>query len=38
MVESYDISSLYQEIAETGTLAIVTNEGNGCMATTLPPV
>jgi len=25
-------------IAETGTLVIVTNEGNGCMATTLPPV
>lgn len=25
-------------IAETGTLVIVTNEGNGCMATTLPPI
>jgi iron-sulfur cluster protein len=25
-------------IAETGTLAIVTNEGNGCMATTMPPI
>lgn len=25
-------------IAETGTLVIVTNEGNGCMATTLPPL
>src|SRR4030042_980542 len=32
------ISGANIAIAETGTLAIVTNEGNGCMATTLPPV
>ena len=25
-------------VAETGTLCIVTNEGNGCMTTTLPPI
>jgi iron-sulfur cluster protein len=32
------ISGANMAIAETGTLAIVTNEGNGCMTTTLPPV
>jgi len=32
------ISGANIAIAETGTLTIVTNEGNGCMATTLPPV
>lgn len=32
------ISGANMAIAETGTLAIVTNEGNGCMVTTLPPV
>jgi iron-sulfur cluster protein len=32
------ISGANIAIAETGTLAIVTNEGNGCMATTLPSV
>jgi iron-sulfur cluster protein len=32
------ISGANIAIAETGTLVIVTNEGNGCMATTLPPV
>lgn len=32
------ISGANIAIAETGTLAIVTNEGNGCMSTTLPPV
>jgi len=32
------ISGANIAIAETGTLAIVTNEGNGCMVTTLPPV
>jgi len=32
------ISGINMAIAETGTLAIVTNEGNGCMVTTLPPV
>lgn len=32
------ISGVNMAIAETGTLTIVTNEGNGCMTTTLPPV
>jgi len=32
------ISGANIAIAETGTLVVVTNEGNGCMATTLPPV
>jgi iron-sulfur cluster protein len=32
------ISGANIAIAETGTLAIVTNEGNGCMATTMPPI
>jgi len=32
------ISGANIAIAETGTLTIVTNEGNGCMATTLPPI
>jgi iron-sulfur cluster protein len=32
------ISGANMAIAETGTVAIVTNEGNGCMSTTLPPV
>jgi L-lactate dehydrogenase complex protein LldF len=32
------ISGANTAIAETGTLVVVTNEGNGCMATTLPPV
>lgn len=32
------ISGANMAIAETGTLTIVTNEGNGCMVTTLPPV
>jgi iron-sulfur cluster protein len=32
------ISGANIAIAETGTLVIVTNEGNGCMSTTLPPV
>jgi len=32
------ISGANIAIAETGTLAIVTNEGNGCMVTTLPPI
>jgi iron-sulfur cluster protein len=32
------ISGANIAIADTGTLVIVTNEGNGCMSTTLPPV
>jgi len=32
------ISGANIAIAETGTLVILTNEGNGCMATTLPPI
>ena len=32
------ISGANIAIAETGTIVIVTNEGNGCMATTLPPI
>lgn len=32
------ISGANIAIADTGTLAIVTNEGNGCMSTTLPPI
>ncbi|MCJ7744473.1 MAG: LUD domain-containing protein, partial [Dehalococcoidales bacterium] len=32
------ISGANMAIAETGTVALVTNEGNGCMSTTLPPV
>jgi len=32
------ISGANIAIAETGTLIIVTNEANGCMATTLPPI
>ncbi len=32
------ISGANIAIAETGTLVIVTNEGNGCMSTTMPPV
>jgi iron-sulfur cluster protein len=32
------ISGANIAIAETGTLAIVTNEGNGCMTTTMPPI
>lgn len=32
------ISGANMAIAETGTLTIVTNEGNGCMVTTLPPI
>jgi iron-sulfur cluster protein len=32
------ISGANIAIAETGTLVVVTNEGNGCMSTTLPPV
>jgi iron-sulfur cluster protein len=32
------ISGANIAIAETGTLVVVTNEGNGCMATTLPSV
>ena len=32
------ISGANIAIAETGTVVIVTNEANGCMATTLPPI
>jgi len=32
------ISGVNIAIAETGTLVILTNEGNGCMTTTLPPI
>jgi iron-sulfur cluster protein len=32
------ISGANIAIAESGTLVIVTNEGNGCMTTTLPPI
>jgi iron-sulfur cluster protein len=32
------ISGVNYAIAETGSVVIVTNEGNGCMSTTLPPV
>ena len=32
------ISGANIAIAETGTLVIVTNEGNGCITTTLPPI
>ncbi len=32
------ISGANIAIAETGSIVIVTNEGNGCMATTLPPI
>lgn len=32
------ISGANIAIAETGTVVIVTNEGNGCMTTTLPPI
>jgi Fe-S oxidoreductase len=32
------ISGVNYAVAETGTVVIVTNEGNGCMSTTLPPV
>jgi iron-sulfur cluster protein len=32
------ISGANMAIAETGTIAVVTNEGNGCMSTTLPAV
>ena len=32
------ISGANIAIADTGTLVVVTNEGNGCMSTTMPPV
>jgi len=32
------ISGANIAVAETGSVVIVTNEGNGCMSTTLPPV
>jgi len=32
------ISGVNFAVAETGSVAIVTNEGNGCMTTTLPPL
>ncbi len=32
------ISGANFAVAETGSVGIVTNEGNGCMSTTLPPV
>lgn len=32
------ISGANIAVAETGTLVILTNEGNGCMTTTLPPI
>jgi iron-sulfur cluster protein len=38
MEANMGISGANIAIAETGTLVIVTNEGNGCMSTTLPPV
>jgi iron-sulfur cluster protein len=32
------ISGVNYAVAETGSVVIVTNEGNGCMTTTLPPL